>query len=77
LMQSGMATGGNLATEIPLIAYHNHWYQEGPADNKDTVRKNPRRQLETLREKKLLEWNGGESPIRLLPTFNGVTIELE
>src|SRR5690606_13166068 len=77
LMQSGMATGGNLATEIPLIAYHNHWYQERPADKKDTVRKNARRQLETLREKKLLEWNGGESPIRLLPTFNGVTIELE
>jgi len=74
-MQSDMATGGNLATEIPLIAYHNHWYQERPEAKHDTVRKNARRQLETLREKKLLEWNGGESPIRLLPAFDGVTIE--
>ncbi|HGK5869923.1 AAA family ATPase [Pseudomonas aeruginosa] len=77
LKASVMASGGggNLSTDIPLIAYHNHWYQERPEDKKDTVRKNARRQLETLREKKLLEWNGGESPIRLLPAFDGVTIE--
>ncbi|MGM0517872.1 MAG: AAA family ATPase, partial [Pseudomonadota bacterium] len=77
LKQSAIEDGsaGNLATEIPLTAYHNHWYLERPEDKKDTVRKNARRQLETLREKNLIEWSGGQSPIRLLPAFDGVTTE--
>ena len=77
LEASALAEGraGNLATEVPLIAYHNLWYLERPDDKKDTVRKNARRQLETLRDKRLLEWVGGDAPIRLLPMFASVTIE--
>lgn len=73
-------SGGNLIahlTDIPLSSYHDLWYSERPNDKKDTVRKNARRQLEDLHRKGLIEWKGKEHPIRLLPAFNGVTIELE
>jgi len=75
-MQAGST--GNLAayvTDIPLQSYHNHWYMERPDDKKDTVRKTARRVLEDLNSKKLLEWDGKEGPIKLLPAFDGVTIE--
>jgi hypothetical protein len=67
--------GGNLATKISMTEYHDQWYEERRNDKKDTVRKNANRQLEALRDKRLLDWDGGAAPIRLLPNFASVTIE--
>lgn len=80
LKQSEQTYGsdGNLSgllVDIPLISYHNQWYRERPGDKSDTVRKNARRQLGILNNKKLIEWNGGESPIRVLPAIDNVVIE--
>lgn len=77
LRQSVVEANGiaSYSDPIPLQAYHNQWYLERPGEKPDSVRKTDRRVLNNLREMKLIEWGGGESPIRLLPAFDGVTIE--
>ncbi|WP_018275689.1 AAA family ATPase [Teredinibacter turnerae] len=71
---------GNLAgvtSNIPFIAYINHWKDTDPKAKSDTVRKRARRILEELAGKKLVTWAGGSEDIITRPELNAVTIELD
>lgn len=71
---------GNLAgvtSNIPFLAYINHWKDTDPKAKSDTVRKRARRILEELAGKKLVTWAGGSEDIITRPELNAVTIELD
>lgn len=63
-----------LFTDIPIKAFYEGMYKDRPQAKQDTVRKNARRQLESLREKKLIYWED-DGVIRLLPALHNAIIK--
>jgi hypothetical protein len=63
--------GGNIMTSIPYVAFRNHWLERSDdGKSSDTKRKRGISQLETLISHQVIEWDGGENPIVVLPAFD-------